>query len=326
MKLNDNRLEQLDIWLRQHLELDKYELTPASSDASFRRYFRVSNNNKSYIAMDAPPEKENSKPFVAMAKLLFDAGINVPEIYQKDFDTGFFLISDLGSQQYLSALNKSTFEALYQSAIQTLLEIQQIPRDKLNIVPDYDQPLLMSEMGLFKEWYLERHLSVKLSSTQEDIIATAFKLLTESALEQHSVLVHRDYHSRNLMTSDNKPGVLDFQDAVIGPFTYDLVSLLRDCYINWPEQQIINLALYYKTIAVERNIIPVVKDDVFLKYFDLMGIQRHLKAIGIFSRLNYRDNKTAYLDDIPRTLSYVKNISSKYQELQEFNLFLNSII
>ncbi len=332
MKLNDDRLEQLDSWLGQQSELDKYELTPASSDASFRRYFRVSSTNKSYIAMDAPPEKENSKPFVAIAALLYDSGINVPKIFQKDFELGFFLISDLGKQQYLAALNKTSFEALYQSAIQTVLDIQQIPRDKLIDIPDYNLPLLLLEMALFKEWYLERHLGIYLNSSQEDIVANAFNLLTDSALAQNQVLVHRDYHSRNLMVSENtnlgynKPGVLDFQDAVIGPFTYDLVSLLRDCYINWPEQQTINLALYYKTIAVERKIIPEVNDDVFLKYFDLMGIQRHLKAIGIFSRLNYRDNKPSYLDDIPRTLSYVKNISSKYQELQAFNRFLNSII
>ena len=331
--MKDTRLEQLEKWLIQYPELDDFELTPASSDASFRRYFRVSCNksgiHKSYIAMDAPPEKENSAPFVAIAKILFDAGVNAPEVLQQDFDFGFFLISDLGNEQYLTALNKNTFEGLYQSAIQTLIDIQLISGNQLNNIPNYDKDLLMLEMGLFRDWYIERHLGIKLNSMQQNLMINTFTFLSESALSQKQILVHRDYHSRNLMTNNSNPdnpGVLDFQDAVIGPFTYDLVSLLRDCYINWPDQQVDKLTLFYKNIAEQRKIIPQINDADFIKYFDFMGVQRHLKAIGIFSRLNYRDNKSSYLNDIPRTLAYVKSISAKYNELEAFNGFLNSTI
>jgi aminoglycoside/choline kinase family phosphotransferase len=278
--------------------------------------------------MDAPPEKENSVPFVAISDLLLDkAKINVPEVFHKNFDLGFFVISDLGNEQYLTALNKNSYIDLYRAAIHTLIDIQRISTKQLLNIPDYNQKLLLSEMDLFRDWYLERHLVFKLSSLQENLIIDTFNFLSDIALTQHQVLVHRDYHSRNLMTnadSPDKPGVLDFQDAVIGPFTYDLVSLLRDCYINWPESEVINLALYYKKIAIDKNIIPEIDDDNFIKFFDLMGIQRHLKAIGIFSRLNYRDNKAAYLGDIPRTLFYVQNISKKYIELDEFNHFITN--
>ncbi|MFV1983317.1 MAG: aminoglycoside phosphotransferase family protein [Thiohalomonadales bacterium] len=334
--MDNTRQKQLKKWLIQCPEIDKFELTPASSDASFRRYFRVTcinsginaGNNKSYIAMDAPPEKENSASFVAISKLLFDAGINVPEVHQKDFDKGFFLISDLGKKQYLAVLNKDTFEALYLSAIQVLIEIQQIPANQQNNIPDYDRNLLMLEMELFRDWYLNKHLGFKLDSVIQNLLLNTFTFLSDSALAQKQVLVHRDYHSRNLMANSinpDSPGVLDFQDAVIGPFTYDLVSLLRDCYINWPEQKITKLALFYKESAEQRKIIPQIKNEDFIKFFDFMGIQRHLKAIGIFSRLNYRDHKSSYLDDIPRTLNYIVNISSKYNELSDFNSFLQKI-
>ncbi len=327
--MKDSRLDLLKQWLTQYPELSGFELTPASSDASFRRYFRVSGQQQSFIAMDAPPEKENSETFVAIANLLFEAGLNVPEIFQSDFEAGFFLISDLGSEQYLAALNSESFEALYQSAIEKLIDLQLIPSNKLTSIPAYDNKLLMLEMELFRDWYLKRHLNIKLSDSQNNVISAVFNTLADSAQAQKQVLVHRDYHSRNLMTNDSKPrnpGVLDFQDAVIGAFTYDLVSLLRDCYINWPEQQVEKLAFYYKQLAEQQKIIPVIDDAEFIQYFDLMGIQRHLKAIGIFSRLNYRDNKPAYLNDIPRTMSYLQNISKKYDELSELNLLLNSVV
>ncbi|MFV2060951.1 MAG: aminoglycoside phosphotransferase family protein [Gammaproteobacteria bacterium] len=330
--MNDIRLKQLQKWLAQYPELDGFELTPASADASFRRYFRVmlneSSSAQSYIVMDAPPEKENSVPFVAIAQILFNAGINVPEIVQCDYESGFFLISDLGEEQYLSALNIDSFENLYKSAIQVLIKLQSILGKQLTKIPDYDKKLLQQEMALFRDWYLDRHLDKKLDSIQQTLLTETFAVLQESAMKQQQVLVHRDYHSRNLMTNISAPeypGVLDFQDAVIGPVTYDLVSLLRDCYISWPEDNVIELALFYKKIAEQHKIISSIDDDQFLKYFDLMGIQRHLKAIGIFSRLNYRDNKPSYLDDIPRTLNYVKMVSAKYNELKEFNQFLNTL-
>jgi len=334
--LKDFRLEQLELWLKQCPEIKDFVLTPASSDASFRRYFRVtdsntanlSDNNKTYIAMDAPPEKENSAAFVAISNLLFNAGINVPKVLQKDFKSGYFLISDLGYEQYLSALNANSSETLYHSAIKILIKLQQISDKQLNNIPDYDKKLLMIEMELFREWYLTQHRNMKLDSEQNKILSNTFEFLSKAALAQKQVLVHRDYHSRNLMVNSNdssNPGVLDFQDAVIGAFTYDLVSLLRDCYIVWPNQQVEQLALFYKQAAEKQKIITTMDNEIFMKQFDLMGIQRHLKAIGIFSRLNYRDNKPSYLGDIPRTMNYVVTISSKYDELSEFNYFLKKI-
>jgi aminoglycoside/choline kinase family phosphotransferase len=326
--LNDIRLNQLKKWLTQNSGLNEFEIASASADASFRRYFRVSDNLKTYIAMDAPPEKENSVPFVAIAKILFNAGINVPEIVNANFDSGFFLMSDLGNQQYLSALNEASYEKLYESAIESLLAIQQISEVQLKNIPDYDNKLLILEMELFYEWFIERHLGIQLDTNELKLLSEIFVLLSDSALAQKQVLVHRDYHSRNIMTNiidSNNPGILDFQDAVIGPFTYDLVSLLRDCYISWPETKVIELALFYKNRAEQLKLIPEMKNEQFTKYFDLMGIQRHLKAIGIFSRLNYRDNKSSYLNDIPRTLNYIKIISAKYSELSEFNHFLRKI-
>jgi len=334
--LKDIRLVQLEKWLSLYPEIKNFELTPASSDASFRRYFRVTNktnsNNEhgftehtSYIAMDAPPEKEDSAAFVDIANMLFIAGINVPKIIQKNFDKGFFLISDLGNEQYLPALNESSFSELYQSAIESLVNLQLIAGTRLQNIPDYDKKLLMTEMELFRDWYLIRHLGRNLSSDEDELLLKVFTFLADNALAQKQLLVHRDYHSRNLMTNDknpNAPGILDFQDAVIGPFTYDLVSLLRDCYVSWPEQQVKNLAIFYKDLAEKNKIIADISESEFLRYFDLMGLQRHLKAIGIFSRLNYRDNKSSYLDDIPRTLNYVVTISSKYSELSDFNSFL----
>ncbi len=330
--MNDIRLGLLNKWLAQNPELNEFELTPASADASFRRYFRVSVNfkgkDKNLIVMDAPPEKENSVAFVAIAQILFNAGINVPEVIKRDFDSGFFLIGDLGEQQYLSALNEDTFEKLYRSAIEIVIKMQQIPADQLKTIPDYDNKLLLIEMELFRDWYLDRHLGKKLNSAELSLLSDTFIILSDSALAQNPVFVHRDYHSRNLMVNNSdpdKPGILDFQDAVIGPFTYDLVSLLRDCYISWPEQKVEALALTYKDLAEQLKIIPQMDNTQFIKYFDLMGIQRHLKAIGIFSRLNYRDNKSSYLDDIPRTLNYVKTVSSKYPELKKFNEFLMAL-
>ncbi len=297
-----DRLEQLKRWLDNELEFSDYTLAPASSDASFRRYFRVVHDGARFIIMDAPPEKEDSRPFIRVAKQLFDAGLNVPEVLDEDLDQGFLLLSDLGNTPYLGALNEASVERLYGDALGALAAIQTCACDGL---PRYDRALLLREMELFREWLVEKHLGITPGDAQHALLDDAFDLLIENALAQPQVFVHRDYHSRNLMLIPrNNPGILDFQDAVYGPVTYDLVSLLRDCYIAWPRSRVEDWALGYLELALQTGILHEEHNDPvqFLRWFDLMGVQRHLKASGIFARLNHRDGKPGYLDDIPRTL------------------------
>ncbi|WP_455211528.1 aminoglycoside phosphotransferase family protein [Kaarinaea lacus] len=325
------RKAQIESWLLNELNLPEFELQPASSDASFRRYFRVfplnqspiSGDDNTLIVMDAPPDKEDTGPFVKVATLMADIGLNVPLIKHSNLEKGFLLLSDLGSKQYLSALNKTNVDELYGDALQALLTLQaKGPKD--NELPAYDYPLLMREMELFREWYLKTHLQLTLSSEEEQMLSDIFERLAESALAQPRVCVHRDYHSRNLMlTAANNPGILDFQDAVIGPITYDLVSLLRDCYIAWPKKQVESWALSYLQQAADAGVIKERDEAQLLQWFDWMGVQRHLKATGIFARLNHRDGKPGYLQDIPRTLSYVVDVCSRYKELQALNDFLH---
>lgn len=310
------RLEQLNRWLQDGLGLRGYTIAPASSDASFRRYFRITLDGKSRIVMDAPPEKEESAPFVALARRLRGIGLNVPEILAEDLQQGFLLLSDLGEQPYLDALNEATVEGLYADAMAALLTLQSAGPGAEEL-PPYDRQLLWSEMELFREWLLGTHLGLELDGAAQRVMDETFGLLLESALEQPAVSVHRDYHSRNLMVCENNPGVLDFQDAVYGPVTYDLVSLLRDCYIAWPRERVERWVSDYHALAVERGILDE-SPERFLRWFDLMGVQRHLKASGIFARLNHRDGKPGYLQDIPRTLGYVLDVCGRYAELQPF--------
>lgn len=325
------RIKQIKSWLQDELNFEDFDLVSASSDASFRRYFRVlplsqssllSNGDKTLIVMDAPPEKEDTSPFIKVATLMAQIGLNVPLIREMDLHRGFLLLSDLGSEQYLSVLEPNNVDQLYQDALDSLLQLQkQGPR--YEELPPYDHALLMREMELYREWYLKKHLDLQLSSEEETMLTTMFELLAQSALEQPKVCVHRDYHSRNLMLTEHKnPGILDFQDAVIGPITYDLVSLLRDCYIQWPRQQVETWALAYLRNAISSGLIDEHNEAVLLKWFDWMGVQRHLKATGIFARLNHRDNKPGYLDDIPRTLSYVVDVASRYDELAPLHTFI----
>lgn len=314
------RLEQLNHWLSHDLGLPVYDIAPASSDASFRRYFRVQFAGESRIVMDAPPKQEDSRPFVAVGQALHQTGLNVPEILQQDLEQGFLLLSDLGSQQYLSALNEGSVDRLYGDALGALAVMQTCaPTEGL---PPYGETLLKQEMALFSDWYLSTHLGLELSEAEQQILDDVFNLLSASALEQPQVFVHRDYHSRNLMVAEHNPGILDFQDAVHGPVTYDLVSLLRDCYIAWPRKQVEEWVQGYHDIALDHGIIRQPMSGQFLRWFDLMGVQRHLKAIGIFARLNHRDGKPGYLDDIPRTLAYVEEVASRYAELNCFAEFL----
>ena len=311
------RLELLNRWLTKTLGLPAYEIAPASSDASFRRYFRIGFDGESRIVMDAPPDKEDSRPFVRIGKQLHAAGLNVPEILAEDLEQGFLLLSDLGTEQYLSALNAETVDRLYGDAMGALAVLQTCGPDS-DRLPPYDEALLRREMELFREWYLGRHLGLNLGAKEQTVLEETFTLLAGSALEQPQVGVHRDYHSRNLMVCTHNPGILDFQDAVHGPLTYDLVSLLRDCYIDWPREQVEQWAQDYHHIAADHGLLRGPQEEQFLRWFDLMGVQRHLKATGIFARLNYRDNKPGYMNDIPRTLGYVAEVSGRYPELRPF--------
>jgi len=265
--------------------------------------------------MDAPPEQEDCHPFIHVSSLMAGIGLHVPVVLRQDLQQGFLLLTDLGDRVYLSELNTDTVERLYGDALQALLRLQSHGAADL---PPYDRGLLMNEMELFRQWYLERHLGLQLSEDENATIDAAFTYLADQALQQPRVIVHRDYHSRNLMVSSPNPGILDFQDAVIGPITYDLVSLLRDCYIAWPRTQVVNwVSQYYRQAQVE-GLLENVSEAQFLNWFDLMGIQRHLKASGIFARLNYRDGKSGYLKDIPRTLGYVIDVGKDYPALRPF--------
>ncbi len=297
-------------WLEKVLGTSQFGIAPASSDASFRRYFRVTLADKSYIVMDAPPSHEDVRPFIKVTKLFSASGIHVPGLHGEDQENGFLLLDDLGSCDYLSELNNNSVTQLYDDAIETLLTLQHhCVGDQL---PPYDEELLQREMGLFTEWYLQRHLQLQLSEEELLVLRNSYSLLIENALAQPKVCVHRDYHSRNLMVCDNhNPGVLDYQDAVHGPITYDLVSLLRDCYIRWPISHVYTWVREYHQKAHRRGLLEC-DERQFIEWFDLMGMQRHLKAVGIFARLYHRDNKPGYLDDIPRTLGYIQEVVDKY--------------
>ena len=313
-----DRSEMIFEWLKGHGYPVK-DLQPASSDASFRRYLRADMGDTTHIVMDAPPENEDCRPFVDIARALFDTGLHVPQILEEDLEQGFLLLDDLGDRLYLDELDKETVERLYGDALGALITMQ-AGGPVGDVLPPYDENLLMQEMELFREWFMRQHLGLELDDETNVMLDQTFKYLADSALEQPRVCVHRDYHSRNLMVTDShNPGILDFQDAVYGPVTYDLVSLLRDCYIAWPREQVEDWALGFHELAMQSGIIDrELHDDEqqFLVWFDLMGVQRHLKAIGIFARLNHRDGKPGYLDDIPRTLNYVEEVSGRYPELK----------
>jgi len=322
-----DRLDRLQQWTGNQLGWSSAELTPASADASFRRYFRVQQGDVSYILMDAPPEKEDCEPFIHVSRLLLALGLHVPEILASDLDQGFLLLSDLGTRLYLDELNDSNVDRLYGDALGALATLQSCGPD--SDFPTYDRKLLLSEMSLFRDWLLGTHLDMKLDEAEHRNLQRSFDRLAENALEQPQVCVHRDYHSRNLMLSArHNPGILDYQDAVIGPVTYDLVSLLRDCYISWPRQRVEDWALGYLELAVQTGIMrpDQANEQQFLKWFDWMGVQRHLKAAGIFARLNHRDGKPGYMPDVPRTLGYVREVCARYSELAALGDITETVI
>ncbi len=318
-----NRQQALLMWAQEQLnDIDCY-VKSASSDASFRSYWRVFSKGQTYIVMDAPPEHENCLPFIEISQKLNQCGVQVAVVIAKDLQQGYLLLTDLGTVQYLSLLDQDNFQSLYKDANNALHVIQQnASQDGL---PKYTEPLLQQELDLFADWFLKKHLNITLNKEQKKILKTCNELLIENALQQPQTFVHRDYHSRNLMkTKDNNPGILDFQDAVIGAITYDLVSLLKDCYIRWDENIVNQLADDFRQEYNKLNNTHI-ESNQWQRWFDLMGLQRHLKVLGIFCRLNYRDNKPRYLKDLNLTMCYVKNTCSKYIELQPLLNLINDI-
>jgi aminoglycoside/choline kinase family phosphotransferase len=325
---SSQRKKSLQQWARQQLGWADVELIPASVDASFRRYFRVQGGEDSYILMDAPPDKEDCGPFIHVSELFLDLGLHVPEILASDPERGFLLLSDLGSRLYLDELSESTVDRLYGDALGALATLQSCDPHHSGL-PPYDRRLLLSEMSLFRDWLIGTHLNLQLDRSQQRDLQKSCDLLVECALQQVEVCVHRDFHSRNLMVSSyHNPGILDYQDAVIGPVTYDLVSLLRDCYISWPRHRVEDWAIGYFELAQQTGILRPDESNErqFLKWFDWMGVQRHLKAAGIFARLNHRDAKPGYLNDIPRTLAYVIDVCLRYSELSELGELTETVV
>lgn len=327
--MTDSRLDTLRSWLKglePSWQLDLPTLVPASADASFRRYFRIESKNPDFptlIVMDAPPQHEPLDAFIEVDLLLENAGLNVPKILEKNVAEGFLLLNDLGTKTYLAELNSESADTLYQNAIHALVQMQLA--SQADVLPNYDEALLKRELDLFPEWYLGKHLHIELSKLQNLQIKQAFELIIQNNLAQAKVYVHRDYHSRNLMVTDkNNPGVIDFQDAVYGPITYDASSLWRDAYISWPEERVIDWVIKFWEAGRQVGL-PMPNDfGQFYRDFEWMGLQRHLKILGIFARLFHRDGKDGYLKDIPLVLEYAIATANRYIELKPLARILES--
>jgi aminoglycoside/choline kinase family phosphotransferase len=320
----DARRAALERWLATQFQGARYALTPASEDASFRRYWRLSfDDGRSYVAMDAPPDKEDCRPFVRIARMLKDAGVHAPEVHAEDLDQGFLLLADLGTKTYLQEINDANAAELFSDAVDALILWQLATRP--GELPPYDEALLRRELNLFPEWYLAKHLRISLSEEQKQVLEKVFQTLVKSALAQPAVYVHRDYMPRNLMLTQPNPGVLDFQDAVHGPITYDVVCLFRDAFVSWEEARVLDWCVRYWEKA-KRAGLPVNPDFAeFWRSLEWMGLQRHLKVLGIFARINYRDGKPKYLQDTPRFITYARAVAQRYQELRPLARLLDQL-
>jgi hypothetical protein len=326
MPANDERFALLQGWLARDLGLRPASIERASSDASFRRYFRVVCEDCTLVAMDAPPASEDVRPYLRVTALLEPLGIHVPHIYEADVAQGFVLLEDLGSTHFLAQLGAGVDpQRLYGDALQALAEIQLRGAEAAAELAPYDRAPLARELALMPEWFLDRHLALQLSGEERETIVAAFEFLIGEALSQPEVFVHRDYHSRNLMVvAERNPGVIDFQDALRGPIGYDLVSLLKDCYISWPRERVLEWVSGYRSLLQSRGGRVGGSPAQFLRWFDLIGVQRHLKVLGVFARLWYRDGKPGYLRDLPLTLEYVRDTCRLYPELADLSRFLDS--
>ncbi|NHW03037.1 aminoglycoside phosphotransferase family protein [Stutzerimonas degradans] len=333
MPHQDHRLQDVRAWLEQELpalfaangwgDVPAAQLTAASSDASFRRYFRWEGNGRSLIVMDAPPPQEDCRPFVKIAGLLAAAGVHVPQVLAADLERGFLLLSDLGRQTYLDVIDADNADRLFADAIDALLTFQRQP---LQVpMPLYDEALLRRELQLFPEWYVQRHLGCTFDDGQQQAWERVCGVLIDSALAQPRVLVHRDYMPRNLMLSEPNPGVLDFQDAVLGPVTYDITSLFKDAFVSWPEARVQGWLRDYWQKARDAGIAVPDSFEELQRASDLMGVQRHLKVIGIFARICHRDGKPRYLADVPRFFAYIETVLARRPELAELATLLRSL-
>jgi aminoglycoside/choline kinase family phosphotransferase len=331
MTTNDNadpRLQELERWIAGLPGPPVERIAPASADASFRRYFRVHRGGATQIAMDAPPERETLDDWLRVVRILAATGVHVPPVIAVDAERGFVLIGDLGRQHYLEALGHGADPGpLYRDAVDALVRMQSGDPAEAAELPPYDRELLMRELELFPEWFLGRHLSLSPDSRERALLAAAFDFLCEEALAQPVVLVHRDYHSRNLLVRpEGNPGIVDFQDAVRGPITYDLVSLLKDCYVVWPKKQLLAWLDRYREKAAAAGLDAGRDRAEFLRGFDRMGLQRHIKVLGIFARLWHRDGKPGYLGDLPRVLDYTLDVTAATAELADFDAYLRRAV
>ena len=319
----DERFNALDAWLAASLGGAPYRIERASTDASFRRYFRVFLEGRTLIAMDAPPERENSRAFVHVAGLLREAGLHAPEVLRHDFDQGFLLVSDLGTTLYLAALNEDNADRLFGDATTALARWQQASLP--GVLPDYDETLLRREMSLFPDWYIARHLGITLTPRQAEALQGVFARVLERNLAEKRVYVHRDFMPRNLMVCEPNPGILDFQDAVYGPVSYDVACLFRDAFVSWDEERVLDGTIRYWEKA-RRASLPVPEDfGQFWMDVEWMGLQRHLKVAGIFARLAHRDGKKAYLEDTPRFIAYIRHAVARYRELAPLGRLLDQL-
>ena len=321
----DARLALIREWLRE-LRLPAARIEPASSDASFRRYFRVFGAEHSYVVMDAPPGKEDVRPYLKVSGLLEGLGVHVPHVHESDAARGLLLLEDLGTTLYLERLTAGDEpQPLYADALAALATIQARGASACAELAPYDRAALAREMALLPEWFLARHLELTLTTAESELIAATFEFLIGEALAQPTVFVHRDYHARNLMVvPERNPGIIDFQDALAGPVGYDLVSLLKDCYIAWPRARVVGWVNEFRVRVQAQGVAAGASAAQFLRWFDLIGVQRHLKVLGIFCRLWYRDGKPGYLPDLPRTLAYVRDTCTRYPELSALGAFLEA--
>jgi aminoglycoside/choline kinase family phosphotransferase len=311
---HQQRQQEIDDWLRKLLPGRPFTLAPASADASFRRYLRASfDDGSTRVIMDAPPGHEDVRPWLHVQKLFHDAGTHVPEVFATDLERGYLLLSDLGSTTYLAGLTADNADARYRAAIEALIRIQLASRpDEL---PPYDRALLKRELELFPDWYLAKHVKLALTESQTSQLASVFEQIMAVNLAEPQAYVHRDYHSRNLMVTEPNPGIIDFQDAVYGPISYDLVSLFKDAYIHWPEEQVLDWLVRYWQ-AAKKTGLPVRADfGEFFRDYEWMGVQRHVKVLGIFARLYHRDGKDGYLKDMPLVARYLRSACERYREL-----------
>lgn len=319
MTASEFRRDDLARWVAGRLNLASAVLQPVSVDASFRRYFRVHADGRSLIAVDAPPQREDSRPFVRVASLMREAGLHVPAIHADDLDNGFLLLEDLGDNSYLDVLTPDNADTLFADAIAALIDWQAASRP--GVLPEYDDTLLRNELNLFPDWFLDRHLGLDLNADERAELEGIFDLIVTRALEQPRVYVHRDYMPRNLMLSNPNPGVIDFQDAVHGPIAYDVLSLFKDAFVSWPDERIERWTRDYWRLAGERGIPVPGKYDDFAAMLDWIGVQRHLKVLGIFARIRYRDGKPRYLEDAPRFVRYVMETAARRPELAPLSEF-----